>query len=90
MRFQVGDVIHIAKYRSFHDKEDRSGTILITEYLYPVKGTKNGMYQVEHLSGNITFLRYNVQMFDSLEYLHWLGNVHESPALRVLYGIKER
>ena len=83
-RFQIGDIIEVAKYWDQCDDAYISGIIQITGY----EQYETIIYQTKCLKGNTNWIAYNSTHFDILPYLVWLGNINDTPMLKVLYGTK--
>ncbi len=87
VRFKVGDIIHITKYNDPNAEiYDKQGIVLISDYTGPYVNSTKGIYILETLRGNLTFINYGAQFFDKLPYLVYIGNIYDNPTLKVLYG----
>lgn len=86
LRFKVGDIIEVAKYWDQGEDMWRSGVIMITEIGPPGPYNSKGSYGTKRMSGDIHWISTSVEFLDKMNYLIWIGNIEDNPALKVLYG----
>lgn len=99
-KFQKGDVLDVIAYDQGDEVWER-GTILITGHDPKAKHTKEGIYSVQPLKGQIRWISINSQIFDEgVEYntngptpmymaniyRNLLTNIGSSTTIDILYG----
>lgn len=99
-RFKIGDVLEVITW----DQEDdrwHQGIIRIKRYWPKAPYTEHGVYDTEHIKGNVTWISVNADVLNEATnldglvrnghatYVKYIANIKNKKALKILYGRKK-